>query len=82
MGVIVYPKAQAAAVVEAVDPMSGYEGIGPCLLGTPIESADGRYAHIHPWSKAEMDYLAARVSGITRAQVLESMPVDFVSKTE
>jgi hypothetical protein len=82
MGVIVYPADQAKLVVEAVDPMCGHEGVGPCILGTPIESNDGRYAHIHPWSEAEMDYLAARVSGIKGAVVSDAMPKDWKGAKE
>jgi len=80
MAVLIYPVAQLEAVAEAVQPIAGYEGVGPCLLGTPVESEDGRYAHAHPWSEAECDFLAARVSGISGAVVLEAMPADWVSR--
>ena len=80
MAVLIYPVAQLEAVAEAVQPIAGYEGVGPCFLGTPVESEDGRYAHVHPWSEAECDFLAARVSGIGGAVVLELLPEDWRSK--
>ena len=80
MAVLIYPVSQAEAVAEAVQPIAGYEGVGPCLLGTPVESDDGRYAHCHPWSEVEIDFLEARVSGISGAEVLEAMPADWVSR--
>ncbi len=50
--------------------------------GSPVRSADGRCAHIHPWSESEMDYLAARVSGIKGAVVSEKMPDDWKGAKE
>lgn len=78
--VLVYPISAIEQVMEAVQPMAGFEGVGPCLLGSPIFSTDSRAAHIHPWSEVEMDFLAARVSGITGAVVADAVPKDFVSK--
>ncbi len=77
MGVLVYPATAAKDVAEACQPIAGAESVGPCILGTPIESADGRYAHIHPWSEVEMDWLEARLNGITGAVVAEKMPEDW-----
>ena len=83
MAVIVYPKAQAVAVVEALTPMSDdVQGIGPCELAGPMESTDGRYMHDHPWSQLEMDWMEGRISGISGAMVLTEKPKDWVTKTD
>lgn len=79
---LIYPAAKATDIAEAVQPMAGYEGVGPCLLGTPAESADGLYAHAHPWSGVETDFLEARISGITGAYVAESLPVGWKPKAD
>ena len=80
MGVLIYNKSDVEDILEACQPIAGFESVGPVLLGTPVESEDGRYAHIHAFSEEEMDFLEARISGITGAQVLETMPKDFVNK--
>lgn len=77
---LIYPAAKAADIAEAIQPIAGYEGVGPCLLGTPAESADGRYAHAHPWSEAEADFLEARISGISGAYVAEKTPDGWKAK--
>jgi hypothetical protein len=79
MAVIVYPVAKVTDVIEALDPIAGYVGIGPCLLGSPVESTDGRYCYCHPWNEAEQDFLAGRIDGITGAVVLDELPLDWVS---
>lgn len=47
------------------------DGIGPVLLGVPVELEDGRFACCHPWDEATIDWLAAYVQGIDGAEVLE-----------
>ena len=56
MTVLVYPKEKAADVAEVLQPIAGYEGVGPLIVGTPVESVDGRYAHVHPLTEEEMDF--------------------------
>ena len=82
MGCLIYPKIKVKDVVEALNPIYGIDGVGPCLLGQPIESSDGRYAHIHPWSELEMDWLSARIVCITGAITLDELPEDWKSLTE
>lgn len=79
--VLVYPKEKAADVLEALQPIAGYEGVGPLIVGTPVESADGRYAHVHSLTEAEADFCEARLYGISGAVVLETMPEDWVGLT-
>lgn len=80
MTYLLYPIAKEVDVREACNPMAGAEGVGPLLLGTPAESTDGRYCHCHPLSDAEVDWLEARVSGITGAVVLDARPADWQAK--
>lgn len=82
MGVLIYNKSDVEDILEACQPIAGFENVGPVLLGTPIESEDGRYAHIHAFSEEEMDFLEARVSGIVGALVLDAIPKDWVAKSE
>ena len=77
--VLVYPKEKAADVLEALQPIAGYEGVGPLLIGTPVESTDGRYAHVHPLTEEETDFCTARLYGIAGAVVQEAMPEDWVT---
>lgn len=55
-------------------------GVGPVVLGVPLELADGRLACCHPWSEVTIDWLTGYVQGISGAEVLETDVLPYALK--
>ena len=83
MAVLIAPKAKLADVLEAANPTDCIEGSGgPVILGTPVESVDGRVAWCHPFDEVTQAWLECRMAGIAGGTMLESLPADFVGVSE
>ena len=57
-------------------------GIGPVLIGTPLQAQDGRVAISHPFSEVDLDWFSAYTQGEHPAVVItDTLPVDFIPIT-
>ena len=79
MAVLIAPKLKLDAVLEAANPTECIEGSGgPVILGTPVESVDGRLVWVHPFDEVTRAWLECRMVGIAGATIIEEMPADWV----
>jgi len=70
MAILIVPNKDILTEIACTPDLEG--GIGPVLLGEPLELADGRFACCHPWNEVTLDWLAGYVQSITGAEVVES----------
>lgn len=68
MAILVVPNKTLLDEIVCTPDLEG--GVGPVLIGTPIELADSRLACCHPWTEVITDWLTAYVVGIAGAEVI------------
>lgn len=82
--ILIVPKKELADEIACTPDIE--DGVGPVMLGIPIELKDGRFAYIHPWNYVTVDWLKGYTLSIKGAEVLETdilpYPVKEIKETE
>ncbi len=78
MAILIVPTRELLDEIACIPNLDG--GIGPVMMGIPVELADGRFAVVHPWHDVSIDWLTAYVSGIEGAEVLEGDTLPYPVK--
>lgn len=78
MAILIVPTKTILNEIACTPDLEG--GVGPVLIGVPLELADGRFACCHPWNEVTIDWLAGYVQSISGAEVLETDVLPYALK--
>lgn len=78
MAILIVPNQAILDEIAATPDIEG--GIGPVMMGTPLEAKDGRFAVCHPWNRVSIDWLTAYTKGAAKAEIVDELPKDFEVK--
>jgi hypothetical protein len=76
MSIFLYPSDRYEEVMEAAQPIVD-DQVAPLILAQPVIGTDGSvnwYAHIHPYSEEQEQWLLARMDGISEAAIVTEFP--------